>query len=59
MSRMSELDWQLRIQIVEEIQQVIDGSPDSTHPDFIAGLETAIAVVTHDIDAFQEESDNA
>jgi hypothetical protein len=56
---MSELDWQLRIQIVEEIQQVIDGSPDSTHPDFIAGLETAIAVITHDIDAFQEESDNA
>lgn len=59
MSRMSELDWQLRTDIVADIQQLIDAADDSVSADFVAGLETAIAVVTYAIDARPEELKNA
>lgn len=59
MSGMSRLDYELRLQISEEIQSLIDAAPDSTHAEFVAGLETAIAVVTHAIDARPEELKNA
>lgn len=59
MSKMSALDWQLRTSLVEDIQRLIDAAPDSTHPEFVAGLETAIAVITHSIEDAPKEFYNA
>ena len=59
MSRMSQLDFELRLKVTEEIQEFIDAAPDDTPLDFVAGLETAIAIITHAIDARPEELKNA
>lgn len=59
MSGMSQLDFELRLQVCEEIQRFIDDAPDDTPLDFVAGLETAIAIITDAIDARPEELKNA
>lgn len=59
MSRMSSLDFELRSHIASEIQHLVDSADESVSADFVAGLETAIAVVTYALDARPEELKNA
>ena len=46
MAHISRFDATIRSKIADDIQQRIDSADDFTPPEFIAGLETALAIVT-------------
>ena len=59
MARISNQDFSIRSQISAHLQHLIDSADDSVSQDFIAGLETALAVVTGAADARPKELRNA
>ena len=58
MAQISRFDVTVRSKIASDIQHLIDSADDSTPVDFIAGLETALAVVTGSADARPKEIRN-
>lgn len=60
MAHISQINFQIRSQISEEIQSVIEtADTQNASADFIAGLETALAIVTGASDSRPEELRNA
>lgn len=52
MAHISSYDFSIRARISQEIQAAIDTAAEQNASlDFTAGLETALAIVTHAIDA--------
>ena len=59
MAHISSENFSIRHQISDHLQHLIDSADDSVSPDYIAGLETALAVVTDSADARPKELRNA
>lgn len=58
MAHISRTDLSIRSRISNHIQHLIDSADDSVSQDFIAGLETALAVVNGVADARPEDIRN-
>jgi hypothetical protein len=60
MAHISQINYKIRSQISEEIQSVIEtADTQNASADFIAGLETALAIVAGDSDSISKEFRNA
>lgn len=59
MAHISKQDVTVRSQISAHLQHLIDSADDTVSPEYIAGLETALAVVTDSADARPKELRNA
>ena len=60
MAHISQHNFAIRSQISEELQSIIESSEaQNASPDFIAGLETALALVSGYSDSRPEDKRNA